>query len=91
MQLELAQFFAIHFHFPTMFECIRDAGTKGGGQGGPQIVADQITLSQQGGLIIAPHITPGPLRFSDLPASLDPMHLIKNGNIPSVHVPQPLH
>ena len=65
---------------------------RGGGQGGSQIVADQITLCiSTKGVDYTTHITPHPFRFSYPPASLDLMHLIKNGNIPSLCVPQPLH
>ena len=41
-------------------------------QGGvPQILADQLTLSQPGGTDYTPHITTGTPGFSDLPAALD--------------------
>ena len=41
-----------------------------GGQWQPQILADQLTLSQPGGADCAHHITTGTSEFSDLPTAL---------------------
>ena len=49
----------------------RPVGAWGlGGHETPQILTDQLTLSQQGGTDYAHHITTGPLGFLDLPTAL---------------------
>jgi len=69
------------------FDYITVAGMQqGGGQGGqlpPQILADQLTLSQPGGADYAHHSTTCPPGFLTLAASLSCMENLKsvNGNL----------
>ena len=49
---------------------LSEPGPGLGGHETPQILTDQLTLSQQGGTDYAHHITTGPLGFLDLPTAL---------------------
>ena len=47
-----------------------EVGEGGRGAHAPQILSDQLTLSQPGGADYARYITTGTLGFSDLPTAL---------------------
>ena len=51
-------------------QACRSLGRAWGAMKPPQILTDQLTLSQQGGTDYAHHITTGPLGFLELPTAL---------------------